>query len=51
MGKKKKKIPKLTEEQYIAYISTLRENAALYCANGEEFVPETLRKEEKKKDI
>ena len=50
MGKKKKKIPKLTEAQYVAYITSLRDDAALYNTNGEEFVPKTLRKEEEKKD-
>lgn len=48
MGKKKKKIAKLTEEQYNAYISSLRESHSLgtygTCA------PPLPRKDENKKD-
>ncbi len=50
MGKKKKKVAKLTEEQYNAYITTLKDDAAAYNADGKIYVPFTLRKEEDKKD-
>lgn len=51
MGKKKKKVPKLTEEQYNAYIMSLKDEAAAYCTNGEMFIPPQIRKDENKKDI
>lgn len=51
MGKKKKKVAKLTEEQYNAYITALKDDAAAYNADGRMFVPESIRKEEKKKDF
>ena len=50
MGKKKKKVAKLTEEQYNAYITSLKDNAAAYNADGEMFIPPIIRKEEEKKD-
>ena len=50
MGKKKKKVAKLTEEQYNAYIASLKDTAALFNADGEMFVPDSIRKEEEKKD-
>ena len=39
MSKPKKKIRKLTDEQYNEYIATLKNNAALYSADGSMFVP------------
>lgn len=46
MGRsKKKKIVKLTDEQYNAYIMSLKDQAALYGADGEIFVPETIKPE------
>lgn len=42
---KKKKIPKLTDEQYYEYIMGLRDNAALFNADGEVLVPEPFTKE------
>lgn len=39
MGKKKNKIPKLTEEQYYAYIAGLKDDAALFNSNGDMIVP------------
>lgn len=50
MGKKKKKIARLTEEQYNAYIMSIKDNAAAYNADGELIVPPVIRKEEEKKD-
>ena len=51
MGKKKKKIPRLTEAQYNEYISIIRDSAAAYNADGEIYVPPVIRKEDEKKDI
>lgn len=39
MGKKKNKIARLTEEQYYAYIAGLKNDAALFDANGDMIVP------------
>ena len=50
MGKKKKKMPKLTEEQYNAYVMSLKNEASVYSSDGEIFIPPQIRKEEKKKD-
>ncbi len=50
MGKKKKKVARLTEEQYNAYIMSIRNDASAYGADGEIFVPPAVRKEEEKKD-
>ena len=50
MGKRKKKVPKLTEEQYNAYITTLKDDAAAYGTDGEIYVPPAIRKEEPKRD-
>ena len=51
MSKKKRKVPRLTDEQYNAYIATLKENAALYDSDGKVFVPSEIdaRKPERKK--
>lgn len=50
MGKKKKKVPKLTEEQYNAYIMSIKDDASAYGTDGEMFIPPSIRKEEEKKD-
>ncbi len=42
----KKKIVKLTDEQYYKYIMSLKDEAALYGADGEMFVPDSLKSEE-----
>ena len=39
MGKKKKRIAKLTEEQYFAYIAGLKNDAALFDSNGDILIP------------
>ena len=39
----KKKIVKLTDEQYLKYIMSLKEEPALYNADGEMQVPESLK--------
>ena len=49
MSKSKKKIRKLTDEQYNLYIATLKHNAALYCADGETFVPKEIDKDKEDK--
>lgn len=44
MGRSKgKKILKLTDEEYNAYIMSLKDEAALYGADGEMFIPEALK--------
>ena len=47
---KKKKIVKLTDQQYFEYIMSLKDDAALYNADGEMFVPEEIKKDDNKKD-
>ncbi|MCM1438871.1 MAG: hypothetical protein NC131_06630 [Roseburia sp.] len=47
MSKSKKKIRKLTDEQYNEYISILKNNAALYNADGSMYVPPEWQKKEK----
>lgn len=39
MGKKKNKIAKLTEEQYYAYIAGIKDDAALFGADGKMIIP------------
>ncbi|MDE7082398.1 MAG: hypothetical protein K2O89_01680 [Clostridia bacterium] len=46
MGKKKNKIAKLTEEQYYAYIAGLKEDAALFSADGKMIVPSPFKSDE-----
>ncbi len=41
-GTKKHKIIKLSDEEYNAYIMSLKNDAPLYGADGELFVPESL---------
>lgn len=38
----KKKIAKLNDEQYFKYIMSLKDDAALYNANGEMYVPDEI---------
>ena len=45
---KKKKIAKLSEEQYFAYIMSLKDDAALFNADGEMLVPDEIKQEENK---
>ena len=45
----KKKIAKLTDEQYQKYIMTLKNEPSLYNANGELQVPDELKNEENDK--
>ena len=47
---KKKKIVKLTDQQYFEYIMSLKDDAALFNADGEMLVPEEIKKTEDKKD-
>lgn len=44
MSKSKKKIRKLTDEQYNEYITTLKSDAALYSADGSMYVPDEIDK-------
>lgn len=47
MSKNKKKIKKLTDEQYNQYIAGLKNNtAALFSADGGMLVPDELKKPE-----
>ncbi len=50
MAKKKKKIARLTEEQYNAYIMSIKDDASAYNTDGKMVVPPSIRKEEEKKD-
>ena len=47
---KKKKIAKLTEQQYYEYIMGLKDTAALFNANGEILIPDEIKKDDDKKD-
>ena len=47
---KKKKIAKLTDQQYYEYIMGLRDNAALFCPDGEVIVPNEFKKDNEEKD-
>lgn len=42
----KKKMRKLNDEQYFKYIMSLKDDAALYNADGEMFVPDELKRED-----
>ena len=42
---KKKKVRKLTDEQYNAYITSLKYDAASYNADGSRVVPDELKEE------
>ena len=42
MGKKKNKVARITEEQYYAYIAGLKDDAALFDANGDMLIPSPL---------
>lgn len=46
---KKNKIKRLTDEQYFAYIAGLKEDAALFDADGEMLVPDAFCREEAEK--
>lgn len=41
---KKKKVKKLTDEQYNAYITSLKYDAASYNADGSRVVPDELKR-------
>lgn len=43
----KKKIVKLSEEQYYQYIMGLKNDAALFSADGEVIVPDAFKKDKK----
>ena len=47
MSKRKKKITKLTDEQYYSYIMSLKDEPALYGLDGEAFIPEEVAPQEK----
>lgn len=51
MKKKRRKIAKLTDEQYIAYIMSLKDDAPLYSADGNMVVPDSLKAEEEDEKI
>lgn len=42
MSKSKRKVRKLTDEQYNLYIATLKSDPALYCADGSAFIPDEI---------
>ena len=49
MSKSKKKVRKLTDEQYNEYIATLKDAAALYNADGSILVPEQIDEKQNEK--
>lgn len=49
MSKSKKKVRKLTDEQYNAYIAALKDDAALYNADGSILVPEQIDEKQNEK--
>ena len=51
MSKNKKKIKKLTDEQYNAYIASLKNPAALFSADGKMLVPDEFKPEENNKKL
>ncbi len=46
MSKNKSKVRKLTDEQYNAYITSLRDDPALYMPDGTAFVPDEINPKE-----
>lgn len=46
MSKNKSKVRKLTDEQYNAYITSLRDDPALYMPDGSAFVPDEINPKE-----
>jgi hypothetical protein len=50
MSKSKHKVRKLTDEQYNAYISTLKNDAALYSKDGSLQVPKEIAPPHPKED-
>lgn len=51
MSKNKKKIKKLSAEQYNEYIASLKNPAALFSADGKMLVPDEYKPEENDKKI
>lgn len=47
---KKNKIRKLTDEQYLAYIAGLKNDASLFSPTGELIVPDAFVKTEKNEE-
>ena len=47
MGKKKNKVLKITEEEYFAYVAGLKNDAALFAADGKLLVPQPFNPKEK----
>lgn len=48
MGKKKKKVPRLTEAQYNEYIMSIKDDASAYSPNGGTLIPPQVRPQENK---
>ena len=49
MSKNKKKIRKLTDEQYNQYIAGLKDGAALFSADGKMLIPDEFKPEKNNK--
>lgn len=49
--KKRKKMPKLNDEQYVAYIMSLKDDAPLYNTDGDMVVPDSLRGADEEEDV
>ena len=45
-----KKIEKLNDEQYFKYIMSLKDDGALYNADGEMYIPDEIESNKGKKD-
>lgn len=50
MGKKKNKINKISEEQYLQYIAGLKDDAALFTPSGEILMPDRFKEGENKEE-
>ena len=51
MSKNKKKIKKISAEQYNLYIASLKDPAALFSADGKMLVPEEYKPDENDKKL
>lgn len=50
MGKKKHKINKISEQEYLSYIAGLKNDAALFNSNGDMAIPEPFVKRDGEKE-
>ena len=50
MGKKKNKIHKITEQQYLQYIAGLKDEAPIVNTDGDILIPESFKDDENKSE-